>query len=333
MILIIGGAFQGKLEYGCRMTGYEKEDFLDGARCGLEDIFTARGIRHFHEYLRRCLEEDPKFDASAFAGRLAKENLDLVIVTNEQGYGIVPAEPFDRLWRETVGRVCTRLASAAREVHRVVCGLGMVLKGSTSGCMEIFLIRHGKTAGNLEQRYIGSTDEELCETGIQELQRGSYPDAQVWLTSPMKRCRQTVALIAGKADPILVEDFRECDFGAFENKNYRELTGNPDYQAWIDSGGRMAFPGGESPEAFQNRSCQAFEAAVDRLLQMNCATAGLVVHGGTIMSVMERYVIPARGYYEWRAENGCGYRVRICPESWRRKKIAMLDGAIGEDKR
>ena len=30
---------------------------------------------------------------------------------------------------------------------------------------KILLIRHGKTQGNLERRYIGRTDEPLCEAG------------------------------------------------------------------------------------------------------------------------------------------------------------------------
>ena len=31
--------------------------------------------------------------------------------------------------------------------------------------MDVYLIRHGKTKGNLEGRYIGTTDEPLCEEG------------------------------------------------------------------------------------------------------------------------------------------------------------------------
>ena len=33
----------------------------------------------------------------------------------------------------------------------------------------IYLVRHGKTAGNIEKRYVGSTDEPLCEAGIREI--------------------------------------------------------------------------------------------------------------------------------------------------------------------
>ena len=35
--------------------------------------------------------------------------------------------------------------------------------------MKVYLIRHGSTAGNLEHRYVGSTDEELTEEAVQKL--------------------------------------------------------------------------------------------------------------------------------------------------------------------
>lgn len=129
MILIIGGAYQGKLEYALHLTGYRKEMFADGAVCPMEELFTARGIYHFHTYLARLLEQEGSVDPDALAEKLMEQNPDLVIVTNELGYGIVPVDPADRLWRETAGRVCTRLAREAGQVYRVVCGLGTPLKG------------------------------------------------------------------------------------------------------------------------------------------------------------------------------------------------------------
>ena len=54
------------------------------------------------------------------------------------------------------------------------------------------------------------------------------------------------------AEQVVCEQMRECDFGLFEGKNYQELTGNPKYQSWIDSGGTKAFPGGEDPMEFGN---------------------------------------------------------------------------------
>ena len=128
---------------------------------------------------------------------------------------------------------------------------------------ELYLIRHGKTYGNTLGRYIGTTDEPLCEEGREALQAifeaGLYPMPDVLYGSPLKRCRETASLIyptlTQREEPLL----RECDFGDFENKNYLELNGNPDYQAWVDSGGTLPFPGGESREAFQER-CRRHQA-------------------------------------------------------------------------
>lgn len=125
---------------------------------------------------------------------------------------------------------------------------------------EIILVRHGKTAGNLEGRYIGSrTDEPLCEEGIHALEEkvreGIYPPVDLVYASPMIRCRQTAKILWPKftdsSQIQYVQNLQECDFGAFENKNYQELSGNAEYQAWIDSNGTLPFPGGESNEAFR----------------------------------------------------------------------------------
>ena len=48
-----------------------------------------------------------------------------VLVTDEIGCGIVPAEAFERLYREETGRLCCRIAGEAEEVWRVCCGIGM----------------------------------------------------------------------------------------------------------------------------------------------------------------------------------------------------------------
>ena len=53
----------------------------------------------------------------------------MIIVCREVGCGIVPMDAFEREYRETVGRVCTELAAMSEEVHRVLCGVGTVIKG------------------------------------------------------------------------------------------------------------------------------------------------------------------------------------------------------------
>lgn len=67
------------------------------------------------------------------------------------------------------------------------------------------------------------------------------------------------------------------------------LAGNAEYQRWIDSNGTLPFPGGESQKSFQERCCQAFLESVAALRQAGCASVAYVVHGGTIMALMERF--------------------------------------------
>ncbi len=170
--------------------------------------------------------------------------------------------------------------------------------------MRIIFIRHGKTAGNLEKRYIGKTDQELCAEGIAELEKKRYPDCDIVFSSPMKRCMSTAELIYPEKPLVISEDLRECDFGGFECKNYIELSDDPRYIKWIDSGGTAAFPDGESPDEFKKRCIAAFERT---LAEYRVHTAAYVVHGGTIMAVLEKYAVPKKNYYDWNVPNGGGY--------------------------
>ncbi|HSN05559.1 MAG TPA: bifunctional adenosylcobinamide kinase/adenosylcobinamide-phosphate guanylyltransferase [Nitrospira sp.] len=52
----------------------------------------------------------------------------VVIVSNELGLGLVPAEPPARAFRDAAGRVNQQIAAAADEVHLVVSGLSLRLK-------------------------------------------------------------------------------------------------------------------------------------------------------------------------------------------------------------
>ena len=171
--------------------------------------------------------------------------------------------------------------------------------------MSWILIRHGMTQGNLEKRYVGSrTDEPLCPEGIAQLEKQAYPEADRVFVSPMKRCTETAAILYPNIKAETVPDFRECDFGAFEYKNYAELNGNAEYQAWIDSGGELPFPGGESRAAFAARCVRAFERIRKEAPQEDCA---LIVHGGTIMAIMEAMAFPKGSYYDFQVRNGSGY--------------------------
>ena len=145
--------------------------------------------------------------------------------------------------------------------------------------MRLYMIRHGATRGNLESRYVGSTDEDLLDESKRLLAGRSAPKAKRIYVSPMKRCLTTAELLYPGKTKKIIPGFAECRFGVFEYKNYQDLKGNEDYQRFIDTFGECAIPGGESRSAFCERCVLAMEAVFEEPEETDLA---LVVHGGTI---------------------------------------------------
>lgn len=195
--------------------------------------------------------------------------------------------------------------------------------------IEVYLIRHGKTAGNLRGAYIGRTDEPLCPEGMTQIEEnlaeGLYPAITGRLfASPLKRCVETAALIFPRTDPELVEGLRETDFGEFEGKSYAQLNGNPDYQRWIDSGGSIPFPGGEAPDQFRARCTAAFREIMAGV--PDGGQAVIVCHGGTIMAVLDAFSTPHQDFYAWQVKNGGGFCGLYEPETGSLCDIIPLAG-------
>ena len=176
--------------------------------------------------------------------------------------------------------------------------------------MELIFIRHGRTPGNSEKRYIGKTDESILPESAAELRErasgGEYGHPEILFVSPMRRCIETAGIIYPDMEMHIIRNFRECDFGSFEGRNYLDLNGDPDYQNWIDSGGTIPFPGGESMAEMTDRVMKGFYEAMDIADGLDAA---FVVHGGTIMAVMSR--IDGGDFYDYQIGNGECLRFNI----------------------
>ena len=168
MILITGGAWQGKREYAYGMmdADSDKKLIIQGDRCSADDMKRVQIVDQLHLWIRRKMEElMPQTAAKGAAGgtgqtsddgwdervfdqqemlltqekiwqelmEVVSENPDVIFIVNELGCGIIPMDVQDRRYRELVGRTCCDLAKEAKEVHRVVCGVGEVLKKEPTG--------------------------------------------------------------------------------------------------------------------------------------------------------------------------------------------------------
>lgn len=126
MKMIIGGSFQGKLDYARRT--YPDISWADGNDCPFEALKTCGGISHLEMYIRRVMEAGKEAKYLELLSEIAGINPDIVVICDEIGYGLVPADSFERRYRETVGRICGRLAADASQVDRVVCGIAVTIK-------------------------------------------------------------------------------------------------------------------------------------------------------------------------------------------------------------
>jgi adenosylcobinamide kinase / adenosylcobinamide-phosphate guanylyltransferase len=76
-------------------------------------------------------EIDPLLDGpvAAALAAVARHAGPVVVVSDEMGLGMVPLDPVSRAFRDLAGLVHQRFAAAADEVHVVIAGLPMTLKG------------------------------------------------------------------------------------------------------------------------------------------------------------------------------------------------------------
>lgn len=197
--------------------------------------------------------------------------------------------------------------------------------------MELILIRHGTTQGNLEKRFIGTLDVPLAPQG-EELARNvgpTLPPVEHIYRSPLMRCRQTAELLWPGVAMTVIDQLRESDFGPFEGKNHEELKDDPLYQAWIGQGDRLNFaamPVGETAEQVVERMTAALKKLTADAASHGYERVGVVSHGGAIMGLLSKFGRPARAYYGWMCKNCGGFRMALDPDTLELTVLEELPG-------
>lgn len=173
---------------------------------------------------------------------------------------------------------------------------------------RLYFIRHGATAGNLQGRYVGRTDEGLLEESVVSLTKKDKLFGRVY-TSPMKRCIQTAECLCASRNHTVIAQFTERDFGAYEYKNYRELSGDIRYQKWIDSNGTLPFPEGEDEELFYKRCIHGLQKMLlcEEQYGVKDAPVICILHGGVIMALLFLLSGSGKSFYDYQCKNEEGY--------------------------
>ena len=125
MDLIIGGAYQGKLDYARKKYSLTENDiFVCGEK---EDIsFDRRCVSAIQEFTLYCVREG--LDATGIFKAHRDEWKNSILVCEDIFCGVVPLGADMRAWREMTGRLCAYLSSEADSVTRIFCGLEQKLK-------------------------------------------------------------------------------------------------------------------------------------------------------------------------------------------------------------
>lgn len=121
MILIFGGAYQGKLEYA--QENYKGTVY----NCiGSKINFDADIINDIGQFVFSCVKEGK--DAEKYISKNIERLKGKVIICNDVSQGIVPIDPLERQFRDMVGRVMVYLGREAESVIRIFCGLPQKVK-------------------------------------------------------------------------------------------------------------------------------------------------------------------------------------------------------------
>jgi probable phosphoglycerate mutase len=161
--------------------------------------------------------------------------------------------------------------------------------------MRQYLVRHGESVYNLERRVQGQEDIELSARGHEQAQLvaawsrtlsdGAATIGEIW-SSPLRRARETAAVIAAALGlPLMVEE-RLCELhaGIFQGHLWADLetTFPEELSRWRSGDEHYAIPGGESRAQLAARGRSALETLACR------STPGMIVvaHGGVLTAAL-----------------------------------------------
>ena len=126
MILIIGGAYQGKLSYVKEHFLLEDKDIFV-CKSGQCEITTNKQVIYGLQHIILSQVKDG-IDSVLYVKEHIEFFKDKILICEDASCGIVPIEKDMRTYRESSGRILSYLASQADEVIRVFCGIGSKLK-------------------------------------------------------------------------------------------------------------------------------------------------------------------------------------------------------------
>jgi|SRR5579872_1012447 len=153
--------------------------------------------------------------------------------------------------------------------------------------MEIYLIRHGETTGDIENRFGGSYDDHLTARGREQLESTAKElkgkGIEIIFSSPLIRARESSEIIANQiiAPVEYIDGLKERDYGILTGLIKTEAEAKYPEVVKLHENYKNTDPGGESYEHFCKRVIEAFTSISTK----NYGTVAILTHGGPIKTI------------------------------------------------
>ena len=156
--------------------------------------------------------------------------------------------------------------------------------------MQLMIIRHGHSVGNEKGLLSGWSDVALTEKGKSELlalrQKIELPLSDAYYSSDLTRCAHTAhILFAPHEINGYTPQFRETNFGSFENMHESEYKSLQFFKNWID-GDLPYHYNGETFAQFNDRVIHGISHALAFWNDCGYSRVGLCTHMGVIRSML-----------------------------------------------
>jgi broad specificity phosphatase PhoE len=173
--------------------------------------------------------------------------------------------------------------------------------------IDVYIVRHGQSAGNAKGVFQGKTDYPLTDLGRKQAERSANfftgKDICSIFASPLLRAAETAEIIAdafGGPRPRLEESLSELDTGRFSDLTWEEASLKyPEEFVRFEASSWKAVKSAESPRAMFDRALRAWDILIE----------GAEAKGGAVLAVSHGGLI----HWLFKTTMGCREWLPILP--------------------
>jgi alpha-ribazole phosphatase len=195
--------------------------------------------------------------------------------------------------------------------------------GAGHNTRRLWLVRHGLTEWNMQQRFCGHRDIPLSAQGraqalwiVEQLLKESI---SAIYTSDLVRARETAEIIASKRIPaVQIREsvaWREIDFGEWEGLTYTQIVEQfKDHLGFFNDPEHHSPPNGESLAHMQQRVKDALSAIMHNDDLPVAGDAVIVSHGGPLRILLCSILgMPLQRQWQLRLDPGSLSAIDLLP--------------------